>query len=64
MTPPVLSELLRDLDAWLYANIRLIEEVPDEFSAAAERFICYVVCRSFREGARAVLTRVNDPSPN
>ncbi len=62
MTPPVLYELLRSLDEFLYANIRLMESDPDEFYHRMEQFVCFVVSRAFREGARSVFKNLT-PSP-
>lgn len=65
MKPPsVLCELLRDLDEWLYENIRLIETDPDEWYHRMERFVAYVVCRSYREGVREQLKRLRQPGEN
>lgn len=64
MIAPVRDELLRNLDEWLYENIRLIEEDPDEWYHRMEHFLTYCVYRSFREGERAALHRVTVPSGN
>lgn len=64
MTPPVLYELLLNLDEFLFANIRLIETDPDEFYYRLEQFICFVVSRSFREGVRLVMKNVTEISEN
>lgn len=61
---PLIGELLHDLDVWLYANIRLLTTDPDEWYRRMEYFVAYVVCRSYREGARDQRKRLGQPSEN
>lgn len=64
VTPPILCEVLHELDAWLVRNAPLLEQDPDEFVLQLQHFVTYVCCRSHREGVRRVLTRIRSPSEN
>jgi hypothetical protein len=64
VTPPILHELLRNLDEWLYANIRLIATDPDLFYRVAEIFVAWVGSKAYRAGARDQMRRLTRPSEN
>lgn len=52
MTPPILYELLDDLDAFIAQNCELLDVDADEFYRRLRRFVIYLICRSEREGRR------------
>jgi hypothetical protein len=64
VTPPILCELLHELDAWLVRNAPLLEQDADEFMVRLRRFVTYVCCRSYRDGVRRVLERIRSPGEN
>jgi hypothetical protein len=64
MTPPVLYEVLHDLDKWACENISRLGDDPHEFYRRLEHFITYVVCRAHREGVRLVMKHVNEICEN
>ncbi|HYH63310.1 MAG TPA: hypothetical protein VD866_01285 [Urbifossiella sp.] len=64
MTPPILYPMLQSLHEFMFEHVRLMETDPDEFYHRIEGFVTFVVCRSFREGARAVLKQAEKPNAN
>jgi len=64
MTPPILYQMLQNLHESLFEFVGLMETDPDEFYHRIEGFVTFVVCRSYREGARAVLKQGEKPNTN
>lgn len=64
MTPPVLHELIDEYLAFLIENAELLNGDPGAFFDKLQEFMVYLICRSYREGARRVMKNVNTINTN
>ena len=64
MTPPILHELLDELDEFIDQHQMLVDADPVAFRARLHRFVVYLICRSVREGRQHLLRQLTKVTPN
>lgn len=53
--PPLLHELLTDLDMFVCRKAPLLETAPDNFYVQLRESVAHLVCRGIQEGRREIV---------